>query len=153
MDFLDKLGKTANKTYRYTANKTSKLAKEAKLRFAMSDNKDQIEDLYREIGKIVYKNHISEKGEDIDVGAIVQEECIQIDEICDRIEDQRKELLALKEKKQCPNCFYEMTMDCHYCPNCGEHQEDPIVEEEEETTMVDQTNAQQNEKKEEGREE
>ena len=32
MDFFDKLGKQASKTYKYTAQKTSKLAREAKLK-------------------------------------------------------------------------------------------------------------------------
>lgn len=60
MDFFDKIGKKASKTYRYTAEKTSKLAKEAKLRMSMSENKAKIEDLYEEIGKRIYKHHITD---------------------------------------------------------------------------------------------
>lgn len=41
MDFLDKLGKTASKTYKYTTEKTSRLAKETKLKMSMNDKKQK----------------------------------------------------------------------------------------------------------------
>lgn len=102
MDFLDKLGKKASQTY----EKTSKLAKEAKLKMAINEKKSQIEEVYEEIGKKAYEHHISDKSIDIDIEAILEEYCIKIDELCDRIEDERKELLTLKDRKQCPNCFF-----------------------------------------------
>lgn len=118
MDFLDKLGKKASQTY----EKTSKLAKEAKLKMAINEKKSQIEEVYEEIGKKAYEHHISDKSIDIDIEAILEEYCIKIDELCDRIEDERKELLTLKDKKQCPNCFFEIDLDFKYCPNCGAQQ-------------------------------
>ena len=124
MDFFDKLGKQASKTYQYTAKKTSKLAKEAKLKMQMNEHKSQIEDLYTQIGKKLYEHHVNDKTLDIDIDAILEEYCIQIDELCDRIEDERKELLTLKDKKQCPNCFCEIELDCNYCPNCGNEQKE-----------------------------
>ncbi len=125
MDFFDKIGKKASQTY----EKTSKLAKEAKLKMAINEKKSQIEDVYEEIGKKVYEHHISDKSVDIDIEAILEEYCIRIDELCDRIEDERKELLTLKDKKQCPNCFYEIDLDFKYCPNCGTEQKEIIVQE------------------------
>ena len=122
MDFFDKLGKEARKTYKYTTEKTSKLAKEAKLKMQMNEHKGEIEDLYLEIGKKMYEHHVNDKALDIDIEAVLEEYCIQIDELCDRIEDERKEILTLKEKKQCPNCFCEIDLDYHYCPNCGDEQ-------------------------------
>lgn len=123
MDFFDKLGKKASETYKYTAEKTSKIAKEAKLKMAINENKSKIEELYEEIGKKVYMFHINNKDNiDMDLESALEEYCIQIDEICDEIEDERKELLTLKDKKQCPNCFDEIELACNYCPNCGYEQ-------------------------------
>ena len=123
MDFFDKLGKKASETYKYTAEKTSKIAKEAKLKMAINENKSKIEELYEEIGKKVYMFHVNNKDNiDMDLESAMEEYCIQIDEICDAIEDERKELLTLKDKKQCPNCFDEIELDCNYCPNCGYEQ-------------------------------
>lgn len=119
MEILDKLGKKASQTYKYTTEKTSKLAKEAKLKMAINENKSKIEELYEEIGKKVYMHHVNDKDVDIDLESIVEEYCIQIDDVCDVIEDERKELLSLKDKKQCPNCFDEIEICCNYCPNCG----------------------------------
>lgn len=123
MDFFDKIGKKATETYKYTQEKTSKFAKEAKLKMTMNENKSKIEELYEEIGKKVYMHHVNSDNVDIDLEAILEEYCIQIDEVCDAIEDERMELLSLKDKKQCPNCFDEIEIGCNYCPNCGYEQE------------------------------
>ena len=45
MDFFDKLGKKASEAYKVTADKTGKLAKEAKLRMKMNELKSQINDI------------------------------------------------------------------------------------------------------------
>ena len=65
MDFFNKLGKKVSETYDATAEKTSKLAKEAKLRMKINENKSDIKDLYREIGKKVYEKHVREENIDI----------------------------------------------------------------------------------------
>lgn len=122
MDFFDKLGKQASKTYEYTTKKTSKLAREAKLKMQMNEHKGKIEELYEEIGKKMYEHHVNDQALDIDIESVLEEYCIQIDELCDRIEEERKELLTLREKKQCPNCFCEIELDYNYCPNCGDEQ-------------------------------
>ena len=49
MEFFDKLGKKASEAYKVTADKTGKLAKEAKLRMKISELKSQINDIYKEI--------------------------------------------------------------------------------------------------------
>ena len=142
MEFFDKIGKKASQTYKYTQEKTSKLAKEAKLKMTMNENKSKIEEIYNEIGKKVYMNHINKDDIDVDLEAILEEYCIQIDEICDAIEDERTELLTLKEKKQCPNCFAEIQMHCNYCPNCGYEQEHIETEDniEQENELTKQEN-------------
>ena len=124
MDFFDKLGKQASKTYKYTTEKTSKIAREAKLKMQMNEHKGQIEELYSKIGKRMYENHISVDEVDVDIEREVEEYFIRIDEICDRIEEERKEILTLKEKKQCPNCFCEIELNYNYCPNCGDEQKE-----------------------------
>lgn len=126
MDFFDKLGKQASKTYEYTTKKTSKLAREAKLKIQMNEHKGKIEELYEEIGKKMYEHHVNDQALDIDIESVLEEYCIQIDELCDRIEEERKELLTLREKKQCPNCFAEIELDFNYCPNCGDEQREDV---------------------------
>ena len=65
MDFFNKLGKKASEAYKVTADKTGKLAKEAKLRMKMGELKSEINDIYKEIGEAIYQNHVREEKEDI----------------------------------------------------------------------------------------
>lgn len=118
MEFFDKLGKKATEAYKYTADKTGKIAKETKLKFRMSELKSQIEDLYVEIGKKVYEKHIRE--EDICIKKDLEEQCIKIDVLAQEIEDLQNETLELKDKKQCPKCYKEVNKEDKYCKNCGE---------------------------------
>ena len=79
MEFFDKLTKKASETYKGAAEKTGKIAKEAKLKLKISDNKSKINDIYEEIGKKVYQKHAS--NEDICIKQDLEEECARIDEL------------------------------------------------------------------------
>ena len=68
MGFFDNLGKKASAAYDATAEKTNKIAKEAKLRMKMNENKSEINNIYKEIGKKVYEKHV--RNENIDINRI-----------------------------------------------------------------------------------
>ena len=129
MGFFDNLGKKASKAYDATAEKTSKIAKEAKLRMKINENKSDIEDIYKEIGKKVYEKHVRE--ENIDIKTELEEECTKIDVLSAEIETCLKSILELKEKKQCENCHAEIELDNTYCPKCGAKQPEIEVKEAE----------------------
>ena len=126
MAFFDKLGKKASEAYKITADKTGKLAKETKIKFKMSDLKSQINDIYQEIGKIVYEKHV--KKEEISMSE-VEEQCTKIDVITDEIEDLQKQTLELRDKKLCTNCFKEIEKNAKFCPSCGAEQQEEEVKE------------------------
>ena len=128
MAFFDKLGKKASEAYKITADKTGKLAKETKIKFKMSDLKSQINDIYQEIGKIVYEKHV--KKEEISMNEL-EEQCTKIDVLSDEIEDLQKQTLELRDKKLCTNCFKEIEKNAKFCPSCG------AVQEEEEAKEVE----------------
>ena len=128
MAFFDKLGKKASEAYKITADKTGKLAKETKIKFKMSDLKSQINDIYQEIGKVVYEKHV--KKEEISMNEL-EEQCTKIDVLSDEIEDLQKQTLELRDKKLCTNCFKEIEKNAKFCPSCG------AVQEEEEAKEVE----------------
>lgn len=136
MEFFDKLGKKASEAYRVTADKTGKIAKETKLKIKMGDLKSKINDIYEEIGKIVYEKHV--KKEEIDIEKDLIEQCTNIDVMSDEIEALLKECLELKDKKQCSKCFAEIEKDAKFCPHCGMKQEENKVgtQEENETSLT-----------------
>ena len=97
MGFFDTLGKKATEAYNVTTKKTGELAKEAKLRMKINENKSNINDLYKEIGKKVYEKHVRQ--ENIDIKADLEEECAKIDILSSEIESCLTSILELKDKK------------------------------------------------------
>lgn len=126
MDFLNKLGNMASETYKKTSKKTGELAKEAKIRMKMNEDKGKIKDLYQEIGKIVYQKYV--KNEQLSIQEDLNSYCTQIDELSDNIEKALDQLLTLKGKKICDNCHSEIDVKVKFCPSCGKEQ--PEIPEE-----------------------
>jgi len=149
MDIWEKIGKTASKTYQYTANKTSNLAKEMKLKSLIQGDKEKIRDEYIAIGRKVYGKYRTwelNQGEDmaekitqdtpeenagteleiirkkpciIDIQAELKDECTKIDALATDAHELNLELLQLKNLKQCAHCHTHIETDSNYCPNCG----------------------------------
>ncbi|HJJ14688.1 MAG: hypothetical protein U0O04_04690 [Clostridia bacterium] len=134
MNFLDKLGQISSQTYKYTQEKTTKIAKIAKLKALMNEDKQKVEDLYNEIGKKLYENHV--RAEKIDIVSKIEDICKEIDAYADEIELTRKEILKLKDLKQCKKCSYEMELEYKFCPNCGEEQKEVLENKEENSENV-----------------
>lgn len=120
MGFFDNLGKKASKAYDVTAEKTGKLAKEAKFRMKINENKSDINDLYKEIGRKVYEKHVRE--ENIDIKTELEEECTKIDVLSAEIETCLKSILELKDKRQCEKCHAEIDLNSDFCSKCGAKQ-------------------------------
>lgn len=121
MGFFDNLGKKASEAYGATAKKTGDLAKEAKLRMKINENKSDINELYTEIGKKVYEKYVSEETFNM---RYVEEECSKIDILSSEIESCLTSILELKNRKQCPKCFAEIDVNATFCPKCGAKQDD-----------------------------
>lgn len=134
MEFFERIGDAASKTYKYTAEKTSKIAKETKLKMQINEYKGDIKDLYIEIGENVYEKFV--KDEQLDLSDL-QAKCEMIEDFSNKIVDCKDEILRIKEKRQCKNCYEEIDLSANYCPNCGAEQE--RVEAEEEKIQEEQT--------------
>ena len=125
MSFFNDLGKKTTET-------TAKIATEAKLKIEIAENKERIKEFYEELGRKVYENHIRE--ENIDIKDIISVDCFKIDELSKQIENARKEILVLNNKKMCKKCFAEIEINDMFCSKCGEKQkeEKTVFEEAEE---------------------
>jgi len=126
MEFFDKLTKKASETYKGAAEKTGKIAKEAKLKIKINELKSKINDIYEEIGKKVYQKHVS--SEDLCIKNELEEECVKIDELSAEIEGYHKEILELSNIKACVSCGEHMAKEAKFCPKCGTEQ--PEIKEE-----------------------
>lgn len=113
MGFFNDLSKKTTET-------TNKIAREAKLKMKINENKGIIKDLYETIGRKVYENHVRE--ENIDIKEFIKDDCLKIDKLSNEIEEARKEILVLNNKKMCKKCFAEIEKNAMFCPKCGEKQ-------------------------------
>lgn len=125
MSFFNDLGKKTTET-------TAKIATEAKLKIEIAENKEKIKDLYIELGRKIYENHVRE--ENLNIHEFINDDCSKIDEISKQIETARKEILVLNNKKMCGKCYAQIQTDYIFCPQCGEKQtgEKTILEKAEE---------------------
>ena len=57
MDFFDKLGKKVSDTYNSASEKTSKLARETKLKLSIAEEKDNEKQFYEKLGQEFYKKY------------------------------------------------------------------------------------------------
>ena len=150
MEILEKIGDAASKTYKFTAEKTSKIAKETKLRIKINECKRKIEEIYEEIGEAVYQKHVVD--EDIKMDEL-KEKCEEIDNLSQKIIECKNEILSLKEKRQCANCYEEIEINAHYCPNCGFEQPEIVQEEKKEECNCENCEAQEEQENQEEQEE
>lgn len=140
MGFFNDLGKK-------TSEATNKITKETKLKLKINENKNKITDIYEEIGKKVYEKHTRE--ENISIKEDLETECSKIDELSKEIEEARKEILKLNNKKQCSNCYAEVEKDAVYCSKCGQKlQTAEVVEPEQVPENAKITEAEENKKEE-----
>lgn len=123
MDFFNKLGKKASQTYQATKEKATNISDELKLRGKISEQKDKIEKLFKEIGETVYNEVKDEK--DVSRETIV-EKCDEISKAKDEISKLESEILAVKKMKKCTNCGTELDIKAEFCSKCGKEQ--PKVE-------------------------
>ena len=128
MGFFDDITKKVSETTSSVTEKTNKIAKESKLKKALTENDAKIERIYSELGKAVL-----EKKENMDeVSKIVWEHHEKIENIKNENESIKTEILLLNNKKRCTNCSAEIDAQVAFCPECGKEQEKPVQEVKEE---------------------
>ena len=135
MEFFDKLSKKASETYKGAAEKTGKIAREAKLKIKINENKYKINALYEEIGKKIYEKYAA--GEETNINEELKEECEKIDELGAEIQNYHEEILSLSDMKICISCKEKIDKEFNFCPQCGTQQPE-IVEEVQEPEVVEE---------------
>ena len=152
MDFFNKLGKKASKTYQITKEKASNLTEELKLRGKISDVKENINKIYTEIGEVVYSE--IKAGNDVSKDEITGK-CEEISRLYQDIEKLESELLAIKKIKKCVKCGEELELNSEFCSKCGEKQpevekvevkEEPVEAKDAEVVEVKNVEEEKNEK-------
>ena len=124
MGFFEGLSKKVSETTSSIQETTNKIQRESKCKKTISDNNAKVEKIYSEIGKKVYEN----RKIDDSLIAFVEEKTNEIDCSLKENEELKIEILKLNNKKVCPHCKAEVSIDTSFCPQCGAEQEKIEVE-------------------------
>lgn len=123
MDFLDKLNNVITSTGQDVAKKARDLADITSLNSQIKACNDNIDRLYREIGKQYFNDYKDKESDDLYFEKI---QLIQSD--LDRISELSDEVARIKGNVKCKSCNAYVDSKAVFCPSCGEKLESsPIV--------------------------
>jgi hypothetical protein len=120
MEFLNEFKEKFAKTAKIAVKKSNELVEITKLSFNSSEIQGEINDIYKQIGRIIYESYCE--------GALFGDD---ITTKCEKITGKSKDLAEIKEKlsvlkniKVCQNCKRDVPAASIYCPSCGGKIED-----------------------------
>lgn len=138
-EVLDKIKEQANKAKdgavkltKTVIDKTNNVVNQTKVKFAISETKGKIKEVYTEIGKEVYEEYLK----DGDAADTVAEKCAKIDALKEELTELKERLAELKETVRCANCDAYNHYDDVYCSKCGEKLSNEEETESEETVTI-----------------
>lgn len=121
MDFMkkvneltEKVGEFAVDTYKTVSKKSNNLVQETKVKLIINEREDEIEGLYKEIGKNVYR--LFQKGENVEDFTAT---CKMIQTLEEEKIELQDTILELKDLRRCNNCNDSVPKDTQFCPSCG----------------------------------
>ncbi len=97
--------------------KASGVVEQSKLNLKLFDLQNEVDLLYKSIGRSLYQAHTEPDGETPDFDELF----LAVDEKQAEIQSLRDKIVELRCTKKCPNpeCGRTCGKDTHYCPDCG----------------------------------
>lgn len=115
MSLMDNFGKKIGEAVSAVGKMSGELVEVTKINMEIRSKEEQIQKLYVELGKIMYKKY-EEKTQLEDQ---LSQLCIQITAIEKESEALKAKLLAAKNIKACPACKAEVSASLEFCSSCG----------------------------------
>jgi len=125
MSFFDRVKETANSA----VQSTGEMLEVAKLNLDVRSAEDKINTLFAKMGKLVFASYENGKVKDADMIAL----CETVKTSYVNVEELRRKILELRNKKACVKCKAELNENDPFCNKCGEKQPE-VAPETEETT-------------------
>lgn len=122
MSFWDYLQKNMNKTAQAGMKTTSKWIEVGKLNMALNAAKLDLNDLYEQIGEIVYTNKMT----DLNHNPELQELFHSVTQQKMKIKQIQNQLNQVREIRTCEQCGALLDEHSKYCPYCSAPQSDQI---------------------------
>ena len=109
------LGEAAGTTARSAGKYAGQMVDIAKLNMRIFDLKNDVNDLLRDVGQVVYDTHHGQEPSD---GAM-DELLTQLDEKHAAIDEVKDRIAVLRNAKECPSCGHMCGRDDRFCKECG----------------------------------
>ncbi|MBQ4064838.1 MAG: hypothetical protein IJD10_01925 [Clostridia bacterium] len=116
MDFWNEFSKTVTTAADQTKKGAERLTDIAKLKYRASMLRNKLEECYRDIGRLRFKEYCGEEitAETYD-GLLTRTADLK-----EQIRDCESRLFDLQDFVACENCGYRMKKGLNFCPKCGE---------------------------------
>lgn len=115
MDIIEKIISNVEKTAKTVMQKSTDVVEITKLKMAISSDETEVEALIFGIGRLVYEAYKSGEGK----AELIEEKCVQIDELKAQIDEKRSLYAKLRNLKRCADCEYENEAEAVFCCKCG----------------------------------
>lgn len=105
----------ADKLTKIVVNKTNNMIGQTKLTFAANDTEAKMQQLYTEIGQMVYQIH---RDGDTTPEQVL-EQCRQLDLLADELMTLKTKIAGMKDQIVCPSCGSYNSREGNFCQTCG----------------------------------
>ena len=116
MGALDNFLNKAKSVTQTAGKKASDALEVTRLNLAVSDAQSDIDNMLRDIGKIVYKNY---EDRIVLTDSELEDKCIEIDAKNAQIKEIKDKIRSLKNLRICPQCNETNAMANAHCAKCG----------------------------------
>ena len=109
------LGEAAGTTARSAGKYAGQMVDIAKLNVRIFDLKNEINDLLRQVGQVVYDTHQGKEAAEGGLEALLE----RLDESTAAIDEVKDRIAVLRNARECPSCGNMCGRDDHFCKECG----------------------------------
>jgi len=115
MGFIDDISKKISKGTRIIGQKSGEVFEVTKVKLDIASERDKLEKLYEDIGKMVYEIHKEGSMEIPDIS----DKCRLIDEVQYKIKSLNRKIVQIKGGSLCKKCGEVVSPTQRYCQHCG----------------------------------
>ncbi len=112
---FNQIVKTARSTSASVSKKAEEVFETTKLKVSIADMQNEVESIYTDIGKLVYKAFVENEAPSEEIN----DKCSQISDILVQIEEVKDKIKASKNLTVCPNCNAAVDANSKFCAACG----------------------------------
>ena len=112
---LSSVGRALKESSERTLKKSTDLIDISRINIVIATKKNEKDEVYRKIGRLVYKKYKKEALKSKDVKDLFDE----VEKLNKEIKELNKQVSAINREKTCPHCGESIQKKSLFCPICG----------------------------------